>query len=48
MTEQTPDHPQGSKHVEPPNDPRVPTLDDESPEESRETGGAAPAVGPGD
>jgi hypothetical protein len=45
-TESTPDGPQQTAPA-PPDDPRVPRLEDAEPTRSTELGGAAPAVGPG-
>jgi hypothetical protein len=45
-TESTPDGPQQTAPA-PPDDPRVPRLEDAELTRSTERGGAAPAVGPG-
>jgi len=52
MTESTDDaatRPDDRREAAPelPDDPRVPRIEDAVPTESRELGGAAPAVGPG-
>jgi hypothetical protein len=44
-TDSTPDGPQQTAPP-PPDDPRVPRLEDAEPTRSTELGGAAPAVGP--